>query len=109
MATITPSAPGTVTPFTASGGGDTIALGNATNNVRIVIINGSGSSVTVTLTAVNKCSQGFLHDQTATVAAGATANIIPLPQVIDTTAANHGNILMGYSSATSVTGEVFAS
>lgn len=38
----------------------------------VVVKNGSGSSITVTATAVNTCSHGSLHNAQFTVAAGDT-------------------------------------
>jgi hypothetical protein len=103
MATITPSntSGAAVTFAAASAGGDTVAFGSASRPI-VLVNNTSGSTVTVTLTAVNACSQNFLHNQSATCPTGIT-EIVPNAAVIDGTAANRGNVLVTYSSATSVT------
>ena len=104
MATITPTnTSGSAVPFAAaSAGGDTVAFGNATRPV-IFINNTSGSTVTVTLTAVNACSQNFLHNQIVSCPTATITEIVPSQAVIDATAANRGNVLVTYSSSTSVT------
>lgn len=112
MATITPqSSSGTITYTAASAGGDTVALGSATNAPRILVRNGGGSSINVTLTAVNPCSAGVLHNQVVACPVGDTA-IVPNAFVIDTgnpTAANKGNVAVTYSATTSVTVAAVAS
>jgi hypothetical protein len=104
MATITPSntSGGAVAFTAASAGGDTVALGSASRPV-ILVNNASGASVTVTLTAVNACSQNFLHNQSAACPAGTITEIVPNGAVIDATPANRGNVLLAYSATTSVT------
>jgi hypothetical protein len=104
MATITPSntSGAAVTFAAASAGGDTVAFGSASRPI-VLVNNTSGSTVTVTLTAVNACSQNFLHNQAATCPAGTITEIVPNAAVIDGTPANRGNVLVTYSSATSVT------
>lgn len=113
MATITPvTTSGTqLTYATASAGGDTVAFGAATNAPRILVRNSSGSSITVTLTAVNPCNQGSLHNQVVTCPVGDTP-IVPLPQVIDTgtaNPANKGNVAVTYSASASITVAAYAS
>jgi hypothetical protein len=112
MATITPqSSSGTVTYTAASGGGDTVALGSATNAPRILVRNASGSSITVTLAAVNPCNAGVLHNQVATCPVGDSA-IVPNAFVVDIgnpTAANKGNVGVTYSATTSITVAAVAS
>lgn len=104
MATITPanSSGAAVTFAAASAGGDTVALGSASRPV-IFVNNTSGSSVTVTLAAVNACSQNFLHNQVVTCPTATITEIVPSTAVIDATPANRGNVLLTYSAATSVT------
>jgi hypothetical protein len=104
MATITPSntSGAAVTFAAASAGGDTVAFGSASRPV-ILVNNASGSAVTVTLTAVNACSQNFLHNQSASCPAGAVTEIVPNAAVIDGTSANRGNVLLTYSATASVT------
>lgn len=100
MATITavnPAAGGSVvTPASASAGGDTIAKARRAS---LVVTNGSGSDITVTLTGVKECNQGFTHDEPFTVTAGAT-EYIPIP---DNCLDSSGQAAVTYSSATSVT------
>jgi hypothetical protein len=55
--------------------GDTITPGD---DVQMVFFNGSGSPITVTVTAVQVCSQGALHNLVAVVAAGATSVLGPI-------------------------------
>ena len=103
MATITPSSTSgsAVTFAAASAGGDTVAFGNASRPV-ILVQNGSAGSITVTLTAVNPCSQNFLHNQVVTCPVG-TTEIVPSAAVISTSPATYGNVAASYSAATSVT------
>lgn len=55
--------------------GDTIVPGD---DVQMAFVNGSGGSVTVTITAVQPCSQGSLHNSVTVVAAGTTSVIGPV-------------------------------
>jgi hypothetical protein len=109
MATITPtsaSSNASITPAAASGGGDTLALGSSQRGV-LNIVNASGSSINVTLTAVKTCNvgAGFLHNVVIACAAGKTTPIglsINDPntsQCIDSS----GNVAITYSAVTSVT------
>lgn len=109
MATITPTSATSdtsVTPAAASGGGDTLAMGSAQRCV-LHVVNGSGSSITVTLAAVKACNvgAGFLHNVVVTCAANKTTPIgISLndnntAQCIDTS----GNVGITYSAVTTVT------
>jgi hypothetical protein len=106
MATITPiTTSGTALTYAAaSAGGDTVAFGSTTNR-HILVRNGSGSSITVTLTALSACNQGVLHNQVVTCPVGDTL-IVPSSSVVDsggTTPANRGNVALTYSATTSVT------
>ena len=67
---------GTATAARQAANGDTIA--NLSDRTMLVFNNGSGSSVTVVVTAVRTCSQGALHDLSAAVAAGAQKVIGPI-------------------------------
>lgn len=67
---------GTATAARQAANGDTIA--NLSDRTMLVFNNGSGSPVTVTVTAVRPCNQGSLHDLVATVAAGAQKVIGPI-------------------------------
>lgn len=110
----------TITPVTTSGsalgyaaasvGGDTVAFGTTTTR-HILVRNASGSTITVTLTAVSPCNQGVLHNQVVSCPVGDTP-IIPSSAVIDsgsTTPANRGNVGLTYSANTSITVAAVAS
>lgn len=109
MATIQPTAASSaasITPVAASAGGDTFALGTAQRAV-INIVNASGSSINVTLTAVDPCNvgAGFLHNVVVACAAGKTTPIGVAAydkntnQCIDA----NGNVAVTYSATTSIT------
>lgn len=104
MATINPqTVSGGAVAFTAaSAGGDTFAFGQATRPV-IFINNASGSAVTVTQTAVNPCSQNFLHNTATNCPAGTITEIIPAPSAISSASGSVGNVSVTYSAVTSVT------
>jgi hypothetical protein len=90
------SANAALTYTAASGGGDTIVTGSAQRTT--LFVRNGGSSITLTITAVNACNQGFLHNVIVTCAAGDTE--IYLPQNCETTGGNFG---ITYSAVTSVT------
>jgi hypothetical protein len=77
MATLTvqpASKTGTTLNFVAAtAGGDIVH--NSAGNARLHVKNGSGSSITVTVPAVDRCNQGSLHDLSIPVAAGAEAEV----------------------------------
>lgn len=107
MAVITPQAGSVrtgVTPAAASAGGDTLAMGSAQRCI-LNVVNASGSAITVTLTAVQTCSEGFLHNVTVTCAAnkttpiGVAQNDGATQNCID----QNGNVAITYSATTSVT------
>jgi hypothetical protein len=104
MATITPQTGSgqAVAYAAASGGGDTVAFGSATNRPLIIVRNASGSSVTVTLAGMVPCSLGFTHSLAVTCPVGDT-EIVPPPYTIDPAAATRGNVNLSYSAVTSVT------
>lgn len=79
--------------------GDTIA--NCSPSTNLVFKNGTGGTVTVTVTGKKKCSQGFTHDLVATVATGAEGIVGP----IDSTYADPitGLATVNYSAVTSST------
>jgi hypothetical protein len=110
MATISPQtgSGNAVTYAAASAGGDTVAFGTASRPV-ILVKNGGGASVTVTLQGAVPCSQGFSHSIAYTVAAGAEVEILPPATAIDPASATRGNVYLTYSSATSVTVAAVAS
>lgn len=88
----------TPTLVAATGGGDKFVNDGDT---LLHVKNGSGAPITVTVSAVAKCSHGSLHDAVATVVAGATTQIGPFPQArfngVD------GKVSIGYSAVTTVT------
>jgi hypothetical protein len=99
MATITAQAAstnGALAYTAATSGGDTIAAGTAQRTT--LLVRNGGSTITLTITAVNACSGGFLHNTVISCLAGDTEII--LPAVAQTTAGNYG---LTYSSVTSVT------
>lgn len=99
MATITPVSAGSNAIYTyaaATSGGDTLATASAQRTV--LLVRNAGSSMTVTLTAVNTCSQGVLHNVVVTCAVGDTE--ISIPANVKNT---DGTVAVTYSSVTSVT------
>lgn len=82
----------------ASAGGDTFANDG---NTLLRVTNGGTGAITVTVTAVQPCNQGVLHNAVANVAAGATADIGPFapPRFNDST----GSAAVTYSGVTTVT------
>lgn len=82
--------------LTAAGvSGDTIPAGD---HAFLAVANGSGSSITVTITSVQTCSQGGTHNLVVTVGAGATKLIGPLPS-----SRFSDPVAVSYSATTSVT------
>lgn len=67
---------GVVPNFVAVSASDTFANDG---NVIAQVKNSSASSINVVVTSAQICSQGFSHDVTVSVAAGATAIIGPFP------------------------------
>ena len=66
---------GTVPTFVAAAvGGDAFANDGKTT---LHVANGSGSTITVSITAQSDCNQGFAHDGGGTVADGLTASFGP--------------------------------
>lgn len=80
--------------------GDTCEVG--TQNVCLVVNNGSGASITVTIATPSTASGLAIADATLTVEAGAIG-IIPLPMLLRGAT---GRATVTYSSATSVTAGV---
>lgn len=82
-------------PQAAAGGGDTVV-----NNGRTVLIiaNGSGAPITVTVDSPAACSQGFAHDQDIVVPATDSVVAGPFPQ-------NRfgGDLALTYSGVTTLT------
>lgn len=100
MATITaqPASSNTAVTYTAaSAGGDTIAAGTA-QRVTVLVRNASAAAITATLTAVNACSQGFLHNIAITCAVGDTEVAVPSAAVTTS-----GTVGITYSASASVT------
>lgn len=94
----------TVTLASAAGGGDTFANDG---NTFLIVTNGSGSSINVTVTVVNGTftnkQNGILtkSDLVVAVGAGATKYIGPFPTGVY--CSTSGTTAVAYSSATSVT------
>jgi len=80
----------------AAAGGDTIAGGSAQRTT--LLVRNGGASITVTLVAVNACSQGFLHNVLITVPAGDTEVALPA-----SCASAAGGYAVTYSAVASVT------
>jgi hypothetical protein len=86
----------------------TLAAADATGNNFLntgrevfVVRNGGGSQITVTVAAQTQCNQGILHNETITVAAGATSYIGTFPAARFNTTSGYVNIT--YSGVASVT------
>lgn len=88
----------------AAGGGDQLTPGDTTF---LHVKNGGGSSVTVTVTSTQACSQGQLHNLVVAVPAGSDRPIGPLP--VTRFGNTSGLVDVAYSSATSVTVAAVAS
>lgn len=85
----------------AAGGGDTLSAGERTF---LVVNNGSGGSINVTVASPTTCSQGSTHPLVVAVGAGAVKYIGPLPEN------RFGDpVSVTYSAVTSVTVGVFTS
>lgn len=104
MATINPQtgSGNTVTYASASAGGDVVAFGTATRPV-ILVRNASAGSITVTLSGVNPCSQGFTHTIAYPCAVGDTEIIPPAYTIDASNTATRGNVSVTYSASASVT------
>lgn len=88
----------TITTQSAESGGDYFTNNG---NSLLYVANGSGSSIDVTITGQNNCSQGFKHDLTVAVGAGASKFIGVLKQ----TQYNDVNqrVQISYSDVTTLT------
>ena len=102
MATITPVQAATtgtaVTYVAATAGGDTIAT-SGYSNVKFLVRNGGGASITVTFAGAVPCSQGATHNVAVTCAVGDTDITIPSQAI----SATNGQVGVTYSATTSVT------
>jgi hypothetical protein len=88
-----------VTYAAAAGGGDSFSN---SGNEELAIRNASGAPITATLTAVGRCSHGFLHDLAIAVAANSEV------RVADIDVRRFGSTVnITYSGVTSVTVAVF--
>jgi len=81
----------------ATAGGDTVAIGSAQRGT-VLVRNAGTAAVTVTVTAVNACSQGVPHNTVVTCPVGdtefaATSNYVNAA----------GNVALTYSAVASVT------
>ena len=90
------SANAALTYAAAAGGGDTIVGGSAQRTT--LFVKNGGSTITLTIAAVNACSQGFLHNTVVSCLAGDTE--IALPAAAQTAAGNYG---VTYSGVVTVT------
>lgn len=97
IATHHPAVSGTALGFVAaSAGGDTIVAGS---NIFLLVRNGSGAAVTVTLaTPGNEFNGQPIPDTTVTVAPAADV-VVPITKAYD----NGGHAAITYSAVTSVT------
>lgn len=87
------------TPASASGGGDKVKAGTRTF---VTVHNGSGGSVTLTVTVPGQTSYGVTQPvKTFAVAAGATRNIPILPEYGDPD--DGGLASLSWSATTTVT------
>lgn len=89
----------TVTYAAAAGGGDKCLPGDTT---WIEVVNGSGSSIDVTVNSQTPSNYGTDEDLVVAVAAGATDRIGPLPANRFAASAD-GLVAWTYSSATTIT------
>lgn len=103
MATVTTrkvaQAGSTPAPVAASVGGDQIP---GTPRTILRVVNGGGSSITVTVNSQQNCDQGFDHDLAVAVPAGATREIGPFGQRFYD---SNGFVQVTYSAVTTVTVE----
>ncbi|GAC1375757.1 MAG: hypothetical protein NVSMB4_04160 [Acidimicrobiales bacterium] len=81
----------------ATAGGDTVTIGSA-QRCTILVRNASAGSITLTVTAVNACSQGVLHNLVVTCPVGDTEVAVTSNYV-----SSSGQVALTYSAATSVT------
>lgn len=89
------------TTVSAGGSGDTVSLGPTDDRVFLMVTNGGGSSITVTLTDPGTTPAGNAGTSgTATVAAAATKLIPISPALVNTST---GAVSISYSATTSVT------
>lgn len=94
---------GTTPSFSnAAGGGDTFDNDGKTY---LHVKNGGAGSITVTINSQKQCDQGFDHDLTVNINAGAEALIGPFPP--DRFNDDNGEVNVSYSGTTSVTVAAF--
>jgi hypothetical protein len=86
---------GILTLAAAAGGGDSFVNDGRTT---LVVNNGSGSSINVTITSPTPCSHGGLHDLVVAVGAGVQKGIGPFS--VERFGAS---VAIAYSLATSIT------
>jgi hypothetical protein len=82
----------------ASGGGDKMPVGPTH---WLVVNNGGGAPITVTITGVRPCDQGVTHNAVVSVANGTVREIGPIDGRYASNVDGMANI--GYSGVTSVT------
>lgn len=93
-----------VSTASAAGGGDTFRPGDS---VKLVVANGGGSSITVTVDRTRLSNTGRDDNEGGAVAAGATRIFGPFPAA-DFANASDGLVHVTYSAVTSVTVYVLA-
>lgn len=98
MATIAPTAAGGTIATQAAAAGDKYVN---SGSERLYIVNASGGSITVTFDSQQACNQGFDHDTTLTVPAGATrlAPALPIARYNDPS----GFVNVAYTATPSIT------
>lgn len=85
----------------AAGGGDSFPT---TGKELVVIKNGGGAPITLTVTTPVTCDGLAVTDLTATIGAGETRLLGPFPPAVYAADGQPGgSVALGYSSATSVT------
>jgi len=82
----------------AAAGGDTFANDSYTE---LLAFNGGASAITITVTGVRACDQGFLHDSVQTLAAGELGRFGPFVASRFSDAARMATVT--YSDVTGVT------
>jgi hypothetical protein len=107
MATITPVASSSNAPLSYQAATASDSLTATAQRVTLMVVNGSGASINVTLAGQNPCNYGATHNVVVAVPAGATE---PIAVVGGSTAAAMagvvsaaGTVTVTYSSITSVT------
>ena len=100
LAVVTAAVTGaTYTPTAAAGGGDVFS--NSDGNTRLLVTNGGGSSINVTITPQNTVNGLSLSAVVVAVAAGVSKVFGPFPPQYFNNSS--GQVVLTYSGVTSVT------